>query len=372
MSRSPSPENSPAGARAYEKVLRSKISRGEPLVTVPEAPSKGFAQFAAEWFDSYVSVNNKPSERATKATILRIHLLPWFGTLALDAITALAIEKYKASRIARGLAAKTVNNHLTVLRKCLQSAVDWNLLDTLPKVTLLHTVPPRRDFLTIEEAVQLVRAADDPVWRAMILLALRTGMRFSELSGLEWQDVDLASGVIAVRRSIVVGVVTSPKSHRERMVAIPMSVRDALTAVSGRREGLVFSRTPGYPVLHHGAIKALHKICDRAGLRTIGWHTLRHTCASHLGMLRGTLLEAQRLLGHSSLAMTERYTHLMPNALHEAVAELDQAAASVPVMGTRWATPAIPPAGELVSTTNMAPGLGSDKQKHIAGAMCSL
>jgi integrase len=269
--------------------------------------------------------NNKPSEQRSKKLILRLHLVPWFGKKALSTICAEDIERFKAAQLARDLSPKTVNNHLTVLRSCLARAVDWGDLETLPKIKLLHTIPPERDFLTIDEGVRLVHAADAPIWTTMMLLALRTGMRFGEMCGLEWSCVNMELGVITVRQSIVDGIVSSPKNHRQRFVPFPRSVADGLRALP-RHGSYVFAYPNGKPMSHITAERAIHRACARAGLRRVGWHTLRHSCASQLGMLRGTLLEAQRLLGHSSLEMTERYTHIVPAILHQAVTDLDAAA----------------------------------------------
>ena len=275
-----------------------------------------------------MKTNNKPSEQRAKETILRNHLLPAFGATPLDAINGLDIEEYKAAHLADGFSPKTINNQLAILRKCLQTAVDWGNIERFPKIVLLRTIPPERDFLSVEEAARLVDGADEPMWRAMILTALRTGMRLGELFGLDWSDVDMERGIIVVRRSIVRGIVSSPKTHKERLVAFPASVAQALRPFQ-RPSGLVFCRADGQALSHHIAENALHRSCRQAGLRLIGWHTLRHSCASQLAMLRGTVLEAQRLLGHSSIAMTERYTHLLPSLLHDAVATLDRAAATV-------------------------------------------
>lgn len=319
------PENSHMGARAYEAVLRKRLARGEPIDRMETPAEYAFEEFVPHWFETYVKTNNKPSEQKTKQVVLRVHLLPWFGKKKLSAINAEQIERYKASRLLRYLSAKTINNHLTILRTCLSSAVEWGQLKNLPKVSLLNTIPPDRDFLTVEEGVRLVNATDDPMWNTMILLALRTGMRFGEMCGLEWVNVNMELEVITVRRSIVDGVVSSPKNHQQRFVPFPRSVAEALRRLPKRGE-LVFSRVDGQPLSHRIAERAIHRACAAAGLRRVGWHTLRHSCASQLGMLRGSLLEAQRLLGHSTLEMTERYTHIVPALLHQAVSDLDDAA----------------------------------------------
>lgn len=337
-----SPENSAAAARAYEALLRGRLARGLPLIPPAVPPAKKFSEFATEWFETVVKRENKPSAQQMKKSILRRHLLPWFGEKLLPSITSDEVDRYYASRIKLGLSPGYLNDHLGMLHKCLRAAVEAGCLPTMPKFSWPRVPPAERGFLTFEEGVRLESAADKPLWRAMILTGLRTGMRLGELLGLQWSDVDLDAMVIIVRHNLVQGILGSPKTGKERVVAFPQSVKDVLAPMR-RSDGYVFQRDDGRALNAGIAARALHRVCRRAGLRRIGWHTLRHTFASQLGRRRGTLLEAQRLLGHSTLAMTEHYTHLVPQFLHEAVDTLDQAAAEVRTMyGTRAATPSSP------------------------------
>ena len=89
------------------------------------------------------------------------------------------------------------------------------VIATVPAVEWLRPPKPEFDFLTYEEADRLIKAADGG-WRTMLLVWLRTGLRFGELIGLRWQDVDLVAGRIMVRQNIVRGIVSTPKSGHAR------------------------------------------------------------------------------------------------------------------------------------------------------------
>jgi len=108
--RKASPENSRAGAQAYEAVLRQKLSMGEPLEEKKKEAIPNFKAFVAQWMDSYVLTNNKPSEIKTKKTILNHHLIPAFGNLSIDKINTLDVENYKSQKTNKGLKHKTINN----------------------------------------------------------------------------------------------------------------------------------------------------------------------------------------------------------------------------------------------------------------------
>ena len=322
--RRPSPENSKAGALAYELVLKQKLARGEPLDPEKEKPVT-FTDFARDWFETYVKNNNKHSEILTKALILRVHLVPYFGRRKLDEISNLDIEKYKAKKIDESLSPKTINNHLAVLQKCFRCALEWDIMKHCPVIKKLKPPPQKYDFLTPEECLQLLNAAVG-IWRDMIAVVLGTGLRFGELIALKWEDVDFEAGELIIRQSYAKGVLGSTKSNRIRR--IPMS--DSIHATffrTRKKEGLVFARSQGNPLEHRVCLKKLYSITKKAGLRKIGWHTLRHTFASHLAQAGANLGAIQGLLGHSDIRMTMRYAHINRIFLREAIGTLDKAKA---------------------------------------------
>ena len=314
-----SPENSQAGAKAYEAVLRKRLAAGEPLHPVPPPPpAPTFAEFASQWFEMYVKTNNKPSVQESEARALRIHLVPFFGRFRIDGIESFHIEQYKAAKIATGLKAKTINNHLGILMKSLTSAVEWNRCSKVPRAKRLRTPPPPFKFLTREEIDRLLTGWKSREWRSMTLVALHTGLRLGELFGLRWQDVDFANRQLTVRQSIVNGVVGVPKNYHERTIPITSDVVVALSALPRRGE-LVLTRKNGKALSRGMAQNAIKHACRRAGIQQIGWHVLRHTFASHLAAANTPITSIQALLGHSSITMTMRYTHVFPSALRDAV-----------------------------------------------------
>ena len=134
--------------------------------------------------------NNKPSEQKTKRYILNASLIPFFGKTPLGKITSHDIERYKAHAVKDGVSRKTINNRLTVLRKCMTTAYDWlELPGTPPKFVWLKCPPHAMDYLSPDEC-ELLLAHADGVIREMLLTALRTGMRQGELKGLQWSSID--------------------------------------------------------------------------------------------------------------------------------------------------------------------------------------
>lgn len=330
--RTKAPVSTRSGAKRWgEARERELLQRGfQPAQVI--APL--FSDFADEFITTYASAENKPSEVRSKKSIFNAHLKPAFGKKRLDAITVRDIDTFRARQLTtggrskHGLKPKTVNNQLTVLRRCLATAVEWGLLAQVPVIKWLDAAEPAFDFLDFAEADRLLEAARrEPSWHIMILTALRTGLRLGELRALRWQDADLVARKIMVRRSASKNDVGTPKSGHAREVDLGLELTAALNAHRHLRSELVFAHADGGRMLTENECKhPLRRAYQRAGLRPIGWHMLRHTFASHLTMKGAPLKVVQELLGHSDIRMTMRYAHLSPNVRRDAVELLNSSA----------------------------------------------
>lgn len=315
-----SPENSQSGARAYELLLRQRLTHGESIngKKQKEKPLPTFKEFSDQWFGTYVLTNNKISEQITKRSALKNHLVPFFGNHKLVEISNLQIEEYKAEKLRQGLSPEWINHHLRILGKCLRTAQEWIGLESIPKMKQLKVPPQKFDFLSPDESEQLLDSIQNKKWYTMVLIALRTGLRCGEILGLRWEDVDLDKELLTVRRSVVRNIIGTPKNNRERYIPLTREVCDALRNIK-ESDGFIFRRPGGKPMSYSTLKYRLHSFCRDIGLRKIGWHALRHTFASHLVAGAVPMRAVQELLGHSDLKTTLRYTHLAPSALRQAV-----------------------------------------------------
>ncbi len=329
-----SPEDSKRGAEAFEAVLRGRIAKGAPLTVVQEQrkpQERRYADYVEEWFETYVRANNKPSEVRKKRNVLDVHILPFFGDMKLGEISTLHTEQFKSYKMVphgkrKALGSKTINNLLSVLRKSLNSAHDWGFVDKVPQVKNLKSPKPKISVLHKRDAERLLSDELDPVWNLMIILGLKTGMRVGEMMALHWTDVDLDRSEICVRFSLSEKEISSTKNNRIRYIPMTPELYLALSAWKrkrkGRKEDLVFGRD-GQPYSRYSSYDALRRICKRAEVRVIGWHTLRHTFATNLCAKGVPIRAVQELLGHSSIIMTERYAHVSGDTLRNAIALLE-------------------------------------------------
>ena len=126
-----------------------------------------------------------------------------------------------------------------------------------------------------------------------------------------------------MKRAVWNGVVTSPKSGRGRTLPMTERLSAALSALRHMRGPRVLCRDDGTEWTWEVVRAAMRRATRRAALREIGWHTLRHTFCSHLAM-RGIPAKAiQELAGHTDLKTTQRYMHLAPRVLEDAIHALD-------------------------------------------------
>ena len=251
------------------------------------------------------------------------HLKSWFGPdTAATEITASRIADYKAQR--RGKSERTgrergpaaINRPLAALRHMLQLAhTEWELIDEVPKIRLEREPQHKIVWLEPDEEQRLLnaaRASRTKHLHDLIVVALETGLRRTELLDLEWDRVDLSRGVIRLEKT---------KSGRRREVPMRQRVYDVLAARAGDSTGRVWPT---------GDIRSSFESTVAAARldKPFTFHGCRHHFASWFVMRGGSLAALQQLLGHATLAMTMRYAHLSQGHLRDEIARTERAAVS--------------------------------------------
>jgi integrase len=252
------------------------------------------------------------------------HLKTVFGAeTPLSEISADRISDYKARRLAttrkirdteKHLSAAAVNRPLTLLRHLLRLAQEeWGVLEHVPKIRTEKEPQGRLRWLTIDEAARLLAACRKSKNKALLDLvefAMFTGVRRGEALGLTWDRVDRARGVIRLELTKSGHRREVPLSSNADAVLARRWTPDAKGCVFGSRNWNAFRST------WEAALAG-------AGIDGFRFHDLRHTFASWLVQRGRTLKEVQEALGHQTIAMTMRYSHLAPDHLRAAVAVLD-------------------------------------------------
>ena len=311
-------------AEARERVL---LIEGKPKVITKERKVPTLKEFVKRFLDGYARANRqKPSGIASKETILRVHLVPTLGSRKLDAITTEAVQRLKTRLQNR--APKTVNNVLTVLNVLLKTAVQWDAIQQMPCAIRLVKVPKStaafHEFDSYERLVEAARTTD-PQAHLAVLLGGEAGLRCGEMIALEWVDVDLSKRQICVRQSEWNGQVTAPKSGQLRRVPLTVRLANTLREHRHLRSARVLCQPDGRSLTRQIIQYCIKRAAKRANLLERGVHVLRHTFCSHLAMRGAPARAIQELAGHADLSMTQRYMHISPVAVDDAIRLLDRA-----------------------------------------------
>lgn len=212
-----------------------------------------------------------------------------------------------------GLSEKTVKNIRTTLHTILTFAVRWRYLERLPELPEVIVPEGAYDWYQPHEAAKLVAAARDDWERALLVFPLHTGVRMGEQRAIRWIDIDFNLRRVFIRQSAPqwLPVIKAPKSNKHRWVDLTPELAQALQAI--RHSGqYIFCNEDGSQLRPGQFHEVLWAAQRRAGLRKIRWHDLRHSFASILASGGAPLRVVQSLLGHSTMKMTERYSHLAP------------------------------------------------------------
>ena len=294
-------------AEAWARSIESKLDAGEH---VPSSEAR--KRTLGDAIDRYLTVT-LPQSKFQKNTREQTRLLLWWkeelGDRPLVSITAatiaevrdrLATEKTRTGTLRKG---STINRRITALSACLTVCVKeygWLQKNPIPNVTRMPDSKGRERFLSDDERKDLLSCCDVSdlaLLGPLVRLALATGARKGELLGLQWPDVNL-------ERRVVRFVDTKNGDNR----TVPLSA-PAVEVLTKWRKG----RLPVGPVFPEKVDvidKAWREARSDAGLPDFRFHDLRHSAASYLAMSGASLMDIAAILGHKTLAMVKRYSHL--------------------------------------------------------------
>jgi integrase len=295
------------------------------------ARRKSFDELAKEYTETHLAEFDQ-TERAQ-----RTRQLKWwadqFGDIRLAELTADRIaqarDKLAAETFTRGKphtnkktgvvtppkhykrSGATVNRYLATLSHALSFAVrERRLIDRNPVGDITRKKEPRgrTRFLADDERSALLDACAKSEWaplQTLVLLAITTGARRGELLSLRWADVDMKAGRALVRET---------KNGEQRTLPLAGKALEALRALKlngSARSEWVFPNPSGHPGPYENFDSVWYTSLTVAGISDFRFHDLRHTTASMLAAQGCSLLEIADVLGHKTLAMVKRYSHLV-------------------------------------------------------------
>ena len=281
-----------------------------------------FADFVSEKYLPFAKISKRSWD--ADDSYLRNHLVPAFGKKTLDSVTKQQVINFHHGMLAKGYAPGTCNRCLILLRYIYNLAIDWETpgvtKNPTRKVQLLKNEIRHERYLSRDEAHRLYQAlecSDNPQLKFIVPLLLLTGVRKRELLDAKWKDVDFENHTWNIPRS------------KTGFRAIPIS--DGTLAILKR-----IPRIPDSPYVvpnpetgrpYCSVYYSWNTARKQAGLADVRMHDLRHTFASFLVNNGRTLYEVQKLLGHTQIRTTMKYSHLAKETL------LDAASTAVDALG---------------------------------------
>lgn len=327
-------------SKGAAKVFEAQLRHG--LLPQAGASTMTFTAFADEWLKRYCEAQKDLSQHVTDESTIRVHLKPQLGELRLIELQKPkllswrdSLQHWVAKKTGQPIKPKTRNNAIGLLKKMLQTAVEWDYLPANPAASLkAYPVDEVEiDYWTGEERDRFWRFArqESPEFAKICIFAALTGLRRGEIAGLQRHQLNFDA------RTILVNAKYCFKKNQRRLrpkgktwETVPMN-SEVAKLLEDRK--LLLPEAPVFEkeLLRHAAV-TLRRLCEKIGARPIRFHGLRHTFGSSLAMAGVDSYTRQRLMRHKTPAMTQRYSHLAPSHLAEA-AEVVVTGARKPARG---------------------------------------
>lgn len=276
-------------------------------------PSCPFENFEAKYFSYISSLLDPNTVSRHKASLASLKEFSKINTL--EDITPALLSDLQVHLLSKGLGKQGINRTITCLKSIMHQAEKWEL--TRPKVWKnvhkLKVPKGRVDYHTPEEIAEILSICS-PAWKTVVLLGARAGLRRGEIAVLQWKDIDFKNNQIYVAPN---------KTEKHRYVPMSADLSDWLLSYKDTAKGSYVVNI-GKTDMREGRYfltAAYSKLTEDLPFDCF-MHKLRHTFASHLVQAGVDLYRVSKLLGHSSIQMTEIYAHLAPANLQEAILQL--------------------------------------------------
>ena len=306
-----------------------------------EPSRESVADFMRTWLADYAETHVRPRTLAGYRGNVDRYIIPALGRLPVANLGPRHIQSFESDLLRRGLSPTTVLHSHRVLSQALRWGVRMGTLPRNPAEMVDPPRPRREESKALEwdDVVRVLGAANGSPYYPVILLAVLTGLRRSELLALRWRDVNFQDKTAAVSRSVSRNaggemVYYPPKSGRARVVDLPA---DAVTNLRDLREAwngagqtltgddLIFRNLDGSPVVPDSVTQMFSRLARKLELNGARFHDLRHTHASLMLAAGIPLKVISERLGHSGIGITgDLYSHVLPGVQRDAVVKWEE------------------------------------------------
>ena len=293
-------------------------------------------EWAAQWLAIYKKGKVEDGTYRNYAHYVDKHIVPALGHLKFEEIRPAHIEKFMSGK---SELSKSAQQHIKIaLGAIFDTAIDngFCLSNPCRKITVKKDKDQTPKVFPKDDIAALLEIAPSVEYGYVLELLLYTGMRIGEAAGLQWRDIDRKEGIITVRHSVARKegggyYLKTTKSGKERYIGINSKLAALLDRipVSGlyvlARSEFEFWDTFQVDKQYQSAFRAINTELKRLGRCPVAYlspHKCRHTYATYLLKGGANLREVQQLLGHSSVGVTEIYTHVDTEDIKSSVSKL--------------------------------------------------
>ena len=333
-------------AQEVARKIEAKLLLGEMQLESDSDPPPTFGDYADIFITSTAPATCKQSTVGNHRRALRNHVLPVFGAMPVSDINRLKIKRFLTGKLKTGLSKSTVHNLKCTISAILNLAVDDETIPVNPAHKLgrfagnqsLATSGNKSGIepLSPEEVDHLLATCEMhfPTSYPILLTLVRSGMRVGEVMALKWGDIDFHGRFILLQRNYVKGRLDTPKNGKCRHVDMSLQLAETLWRLKHERETqFKGKKMPEWVFLNeqynivdtdNWRTRVFYKLLDKAEMRHIRIHDLRHTYASLLLASGANMMYVRDQLGHGSIRVTvDIYGHLMKSGDAKAVDVLD-------------------------------------------------
>ena len=334
-------------ALAMAKKLEAKLALGDMKLSSKKEKQKSevstFEEYAGTWIEVIVQATCKATTLGDYKGILQNHVLSEFGKKPVNEITRLMVKSFLMKKVNQGYANSTIVHMKNAISGVLNLAMDDEVIAVNPAHNVGKLFKKQQAKLVFEPYSQeeLKKALNYlekhySKHYPMFLTMARTGIRYGECLGLQWRDIDFENRFINIERGFSKGKIETPKSGQSRKVDMSLQLTGALKQLLHQRKidtlkngwgdfpEWVFVKDNGNPYHESYSRRIFYKAIEKAGLRKIRIHDLRHTYAT-LRITKGdNVADVSKQLGHHSVKFTmDIYYHWIPGGNKNEVDGLD-------------------------------------------------
>lgn len=279
-----------------------------------------FKEFAQKYLEIYVALENK---NVRKQRNLINGLVKHFKGKYLGQIDTFMVRQYLSKRL-KSVRPASVNRDYSMLKSMFNRAIEWGMFSSVNPTNTIKKLPENNErtrWLT-ESEQEILLSNCKGITKVIVLIALKTGLRWSEITSLKWEQapnsnyVDFNNKMIFVHESLA-------KSKKSRCIPLCDSVITALREIPRQPQTGYIFWNPKKEQRMRTIRRSFDTALKKAGIEDFKFHDLRHTFASQLVRNGVDLFVVQKLLGHANPKMTQRYAHLQQEQLRDAIRKID-------------------------------------------------